>query len=96
MTEIGLRRALGATRFDIAALFVTEACAVTLAAAAFGTIAGSLLLGLVRARFGAPLAVDRLTWLVPVLVSVVLGIAFSYWPARMASRISPAEALRNE
>lgn len=94
--EIGLRRALGARARDVAALFVLEACLVTLAAAAAGGLVAALVLWPARARFPAPLVFGPGTFLVPVLASVGLGIIFSYWPARMASRISPAEALRNE
>ena len=94
--EIGLRRSLGATSADIALLFTTEACLVTAASALAGTVTAFILLWVVRSRFGASLDIGLLTVLIPVAVSLLLGAAFSYWPAKLASRISPSEALRNE
>lgn len=96
VAEIGLRRALGARARDVASLFVLEACLVTVAAAGAGGLLAALVLWPLRSRFPAPLAFTPGTFLVPVLASVGLGVIFSYWPARLASRISPAEALRNE
>lgn len=96
ITEIGLRRALGATPYDIASLFVIEACLVTGAASLTGTILTHLVLLAARQHFPSPLHLDLWTLLVPFLLSLLLGIAFSYGPARMAARISPSEALRND
>lgn len=96
VTEIGLRRALGATRGDIAQLFVMESILVTLAAALAGSVGTWLLLYAARAHFPAPLSLQPWTVLIPVAVAVALGALFSYAPARAAAAISPAEALRNE
>jgi putative ABC transport system permease protein len=96
VSEIGLRRALGARARDVSSLFVIEACAITLAAALAGTAAAWLLLTGAGARLPVPLRLDAWTFLIPVLASVGLGAIFSYWPARIASRIAPADALRNE
>jgi putative ABC transport system permease protein len=96
VNEIGLRRALGATRADIALLFVLEAVLVTLAAALTGSLGTHALLAAVQARFPVPLTLGWITVLGPVFIALLLGILFSYGPARAAARISPAEALRNE
>lgn len=96
VAEIGLRRALGARARDVAALFVLEACLVTTAAAAVGGLVAAVALYSVRHRFPAPLGFTADTFAVPVLASILLGAIFSFWPARLAARISPAEALRNE
>jgi putative ABC transport system permease protein len=94
--EIGLRRALGATSRDIAALFVTEACCITGAASVAGLLAAASLLALAQNAVSVPLKLGISTFLLPVLASILLGGAFSFWPARVAARIEPAEALRNE
>ncbi len=96
VAEIGLRRALGARARDVAILFVLEACAITLGAAVVGTGIAAALLGLAGAFLPAPLRFGPATFLAPVLASFVLGVIFSYWPARTAARVVPAEALRSE
>ena len=93
--EIGLRRALGATTGQVAILFVLESCLVTGIAALAGTVAACLLVWFTKYRFSAPVEMGGIALILPVLVSLVLGFAFSYWPAQMAARVSPAEALRN-
>jgi ABC-type antimicrobial peptide transport system permease subunit len=94
--EIGLRRALGASQWDIAALFVMEACVVAGGAAVVATLATNLLLSLGRQAFPTSLRLGWVSILTPLIVAVFLGIVFSYWPARFAAKITPSEALRNE
>ena len=96
VTEIGLRRALGATRGDIAQLFVLEAMVVTMAAALVGSLGTQTVLWLLRERFPVPLDLNPLVVIIPALLGLALGAIFSFAPARAAARISPAEALRNE
>ena len=94
--EIGLRRALGATRRDVAALFVVEGCLLTTLAALAGTGVAHWILRLLASAPEIPLAVDGRLWLVPLGMAAVLGLLASYVPARMAAGISPADALRAE
>lgn len=96
VNEIGLRRALGATRSDIALLFVLESVLVTLAAALAGSLGTLGMLHGVRTQFPVPLDLGWITVAGPVAIALALGIIFSYAPAQAAARISPAEALRNE
>lgn len=96
LPEIGLRRALGATKREVASLFVIEAALVSCVSAALASAATNALLWMVRAQFPAPLQLGWPTLLLPLLAAVGLGMLFSYWPARIAAGISPAEALRND
>jgi putative ABC transport system permease protein len=92
--EIGLRRAVGATRRDILAQFLTESLAVTFA----GMLAGCVLgvgVCLVLGRF-TPMPV-ALSW-EPVALglafALLVGTLFGVQPARKAARLNPVEALR--
>lgn len=96
VVEIGLRRSMGAAAFDIAKLFVIEACAVMSAAALAGMLTASLILWFAQKNFLTPIRIGVTEIMLPFAFSIVLGVVFSYWPARMAAQISPAEALRNE
>ncbi len=93
--EIGLRRSIGATRRDIALLFVAESVLVTVAAALAGIVAASLLLSVMARQGIVPIGIDYFTFVIPVFVSIVIGGVFSFWPARLAAGLSPAMALRN-
>lgn len=93
--EIGLRRSLGATRRDVALLFVAESVAITGAAAVTGTALAALLLAALDGRVPLPLQRDFFTFVIPAFVSIVIGGVFAFAPARQAARLSPAAALRN-
>lgn len=96
VTEIGLRRALGATPRDVSSLFVIEACLITGIAACLGTLTTHAILILFRDRFPVGIRLGPDTLLVPLLIAMFLGMLFAYWPARTAARIAPSEALRND
>ncbi len=96
LPEIGLRLSLGARRSQVSMLFVVEALVVTLTAGAAGTVAAHALAGLVGQRLPLSLEAGWASIVVPSAVALLLGAVFSWWPARLAARISPAEALRAE
>jgi putative ABC transport system permease protein len=96
LTEIGLRRALGAEPRDIARLFVAEGALVSGAGALAGSVVAHVVLPLIRVYVPIPLRLDALTFILPIGLAVILGLAFSYVPARRAARIAPAEALRSQ
>ena len=93
--EIGLRRSLGATQRDIALLFVVESCVITGGAALAGLVVAAVLLAGLAGHGGVPIGINYFTFVIPVIVSIVIGGAFSFWPARLAAGWSPALALRN-
>ncbi len=96
VAEIGLRRALGARRREIAGLFVAEALALTGAAAVAGLLAAEIALRLWGSRFPLPFEFGPQTRLLPLALAAGLALCCSAGPAWMAARLPPAEALRNE
>lgn len=94
--EIGLRRALGARRRDIAGLFVAESLVLTIAAALPAIGAAELILNGLGERFPLPTYLGWETRLLPLVLAVLLALLCSIGPAIVAARLPPAEALRNE
>jgi putative ABC transport system permease protein len=94
--EIGIRKALGATRRDILLQFLVEAATLTgiggLLGIAVGLVAGRGVTMLMNVQADAPL----LQTLIAVVVSVGIGVVFGVVPARRAARLDPIEALRYE
>lgn len=99
--EIGIRKALGATPGVIVRQIVTEALIITSTSGYLGMVAGIGLLELVR-RFVPPNdyfrnpEADLGVVGAATLVLVVAGVLAGWFPARLAARINPVEALRAE
>jgi putative ABC transport system permease protein len=94
--EIGVRRALGATRGDVVAQFVVEA----LLLGAFSGAAGSAL-GAAMVIWGSPSerqieAFSPFYALISTLIAVAVSFVFSVGPAWQASKLDPIESLRYE
>lgn len=92
--EIGLRLSLGARRKQVSALFVVEALVVTVFAGVTGTMLAHLLAGYLEGRLPVPLTPGWSSVLAPTFVAVLIGTIFSWWPARLAARTTPSEAIR--
>jgi putative ABC transport system permease protein len=94
--EIGIRKALGATRRDIMLQFLIEAATLTgiggLLGIAVGLAAGRGVTALMNVQADAPVTQT----LVAVAVSVSIGLLFGVMPATRAARMDPVEALRHE
>lgn len=94
--EIGVRKALGATRRDIRWQFVTEAIIVCLVGGVIGIILGALA-GMAGSAAMGLLAFPPLSAVViSLLFALAIGLFFGYYPAGKAAKLDPIEALRYE
>jgi len=93
-SEIGLRIAVGARRKDIAGLFVAEACLLSVLGGLGGLVLGTASVLVLGEMTSWQMAIDLRGLTIPLVVSVLLGLAFSVIPAIQASKVMPVEALR--
>lgn len=92
--EIGLRRALGATRRQIAAQFMVESIVIGLLGGLIGAALGVLSVVTVSLVQQWTPVVDPLAAALAPIVGALVGLAAGWLPARRASRIEPVAALR--
>lgn len=94
--EIGICRALGATRKDIQSQFLTESVILSLIGGVIGIAIGVLLSFIVSYFSKWEFMISYAAILLGVFVSSTVGIFFGFYPARQASRLDPIVALRSE
>jgi ABC-type antimicrobial peptide transport system permease subunit len=96
MKEIGLRRALGAQREEILEQFLREGLGLSAAGAIAGLVLGALFCLATKACAGLPISPSIFWAIVGALAAVIAGLVVSLFPALVASRINPIEALHYE
>jgi putative ABC transport system permease protein len=97
--EIGIRKALGASPSAIATQFLCEATVLAALGGFSGTFAG------IAAAIGVNIGIKKLNelWigevshpavLIALVVSILIGVSFGFFPAQRASRLDPVQAIR--
>jgi putative ABC transport system permease protein len=95
--EIGVRKAIGATKSDIVLQFLFEAMALSGMGGLFGVIIAALLSWMIVWLLPAlPAAIPMWAVVTGLGVSIAIGLIFGVWPARKAAMLDPIEALRYE
>jgi putative ABC transport system permease protein len=94
--EIGVRKAIGARRRDVARQFLCEAVILSLTGGLLGMAIGSLASGAVGRAVQVPAHPSVQGLGLAFVSAMVVGVVAGWWPARQAARFDPVEALRYE
>jgi len=94
--EIGIRKALGASRNDILLQFLVEACVMSAMGGAIGVLIAYGICELAKVTTSIPMHVPISAVIIAELISAIVGIFFGVYPARKAAMLEPIEALRTE
>jgi putative ABC transport system permease protein len=92
-SEIGLRRALGATKGHIRVQFLAEAVLLALIGGAVGVGAGALSTAIYASTKHELVVIPTLAWAGGIGAAVFIGAVAGLWPALRAARMSPTQAL---
>jgi len=94
--EIGVRKAIGATRANIMVQFLIEAIIVSALGGAIGVVLAQLGVNIAGQIMEMTISLDSVVVLAALGFSVIVGVVFGIYPAAKASKMNPIEALRYE
>jgi len=94
--EIGIYKALGATRRSILTQFLTEAVVICLLGGAVGIVLGILVGNIVTPLLGGSFLIPWGWILLGLTLCVLVGVVSGFYPAMKAAQLDPIEALRYE
>ena len=94
--EIGVRKALGATRINILSQFLIEAIVLCILGGIVGILVGSGTAYMLSKSFAWNTQISSSAVIMAFLFSAAVGVVFGVWPARRAAMLDPIQALRYE
>ncbi|MFN7118925.1 MAG: ABC transporter permease [Saprospiraceae bacterium] len=94
--EIGITKAIGATRQSILIQFLTEAVLISLMGGLFGIVLGVLIGNIVTFLMGGTFLLPWMWIIIAVITCTVVGLVSGLYPALKAARLDPIESLRYE
>ncbi|MEO2083456.1 MAG: ABC transporter permease, partial [Desulfurobacteriaceae bacterium] len=94
--EIGLRKALGATRKKVVIRILSESLVVAVSSAITGSILGILLIPSILKSLNVPVVYPVKAFIIATIFSVAVCLFAAYFPAKRASEFNPVESLRRK
>ncbi len=94
--EIGIRRAIGATKQDVLEQFIYEAVVISVIGGLIGIITGYVITGIITSYAEWRTVITPFSVILAFTVSVCVGLIFGIYPAKKAADKDPIEALRYE
>ena len=94
--EIGIRRAIGATRNDVLGQFMYEAVIISIVGGLLGIITGYILTSVITSYAEWRTIITPFSVILAFVVSVCVGLIFGIYPAKKAADKDPIESLRYE
>lgn len=92
--EIGIRRAVGATKRDIILQFLAESVLLTSSGGLIGVLSGCVCVDLIEKTAGWSMRITTVSVFIPFFLAVSTGVFFGLYPAMQAAKLDPIHALR--